>query len=85
MPGDAGVERVGRERRVALHQPEVGARHDQVQEGRLGADRAVAALHRHRRRRPDLEAHGAAVTSASMRDLVHAGPLCPGVATLRAK
>src|SRR5262245_13097956 len=59
----AGVEAVGGERLRPAQQGEVIARHDQMQIGLFGADRAVAvhrlvALHR------DAEADGAAVATA---------------------
>src|SRR5262249_11551732 len=66
--GGAGVEAIAGERLAAREQAEARARHDQVQEARPRADRAVALADLERGRRVDLEADAAAMTAAVVGD-----------------
>ena len=69
MLGDAGIEAVVREEFLTPEQAEAGFRHDQVQVGGLGADRAVALRDGDRGGGGYLEAYAAAVTAAGVNDL----------------
>ena len=68
MLGNPGIEPVGSEPPVAFQQREMRLIDDQVQEAAHEADRAVAVLDRDARRRAHLEADGAAVAAALVRD-----------------
>src|SRR5690242_11395446 len=68
VPRGAGVETVFGERVFALQQAEARSGHDEMQETRHAADRAVAFLHLRMRRRIHFETHAAAVAAAGMSD-----------------
>ena len=79
MFGGAGVKSIGSQCVHALQQPEPGFRHDEVQIGELGTNRAVAFDNLNYGGGLDLEAHLAAMAAAGVRDpivhcLVH-GPI----------
>ena len=68
MAGNAGIERVLAEEFAPLQQAESQCRHDQMQESRHPADRAVAIQRLDPRRRINLEAHAPAMAAAAMGD-----------------
>src|SRR5205085_1598842 len=68
MLRDAGVERVLAQAFRALQQAETRGGHDQVQEARHAADRAVALDRVNVRRRVNFETHAAAMTTTAMDD-----------------
>src|ERR1022692_2021165 len=85
MPGDFGIEGIGRESLFALKQPKARFWNDEMKIPEFGAHRAIAVDHRYAGRRGHFEPHSAAVASSGVGNHVCAFAVIDGAKPRRAE